>query len=108
MAVPNTLPDATIAERYDKGVGADISAPPAGIVNVSPADDTAITNSKGQSVVLRAFRVGTAAGDVAVVMIDGTTATIPAVQVGETIVGRFKYIQGAGSGTTATGITGWY
>jgi len=99
--------DTDVVERYQK-VGDDqgISAPPSGVVAVTPADDTGIVTSQTKTVVLRAFRVGTTAGDVAVVMINGDTATIPNVQVGEVVVGRFKFIQA--TATTAVGITGFY
>lgn len=56
---------------------------------------------------LYALRVGTTAGDIAVVYRDGTTDTIPNVQVGETIpCGPIKKVMS--TSTTAVGITGFY
>ncbi len=49
------------------------------------------------------FRVGTTAGDVAIITGAGRTITIPAVQVGETIAVVFSKI--LSTGTTAVGIT---
>lgn len=53
--------------------------------------------------VIKAFRVGSTAGDVAVVDFEDNTVTIPNVQVGERIDGLYKQI--LATGTTATGIT---
>jgi hypothetical protein len=53
--------------------------------------------------VARALRVGSTAGNLAVVSLDGVTTVIPNVQVGETIIGLFKQVKS--TSTTATGIT---
>lgn len=56
---------------------------------------------------LYALRVGTTAGDIAVVYRDGTTDTIPSVQVGEIVpCGPIKKVMS--TGTAAVGITGFY
>ena len=54
-------------------------------------------------VVARCFRVGTTAGNVAIITPAGNTVTIPSVQVGETIAVCFTTIVKAS--TTAVGIT---
>jgi|ERR1035438_2978354 hypothetical protein len=54
-------------------------------------------------VIARAFRVGTTAGNVAVITAAGNTTIIPAVQVGETVAVCFTAIVKAS--TTAAGIT---
>lgn len=63
--------------------------------NVTPSDTVANPGF--------GFRVGTTAGDVAILTGAGRTLTIPAVQVGETIAVVFAKI--LATGTTATGVT---
>ena len=65
------------------------------------ASDTTI-----YSPMLRMIRVGTSAGDVAVVDNSSNSVTIPSVQVGEHIPGPFRQV--LSTGTAATGLTGWY
>jgi len=74
--------------------------PPSRLVAVTKSDATVYDPC------LRAFRVGTTAGDVAVVDAAGNTVTIPGVQVGETVVAHVQKI--LSTGTTAAGITGFY
>lgn len=72
---------------------------PEKIVAITPSDATDVTG-------IRAVRVGTAAGTVVVVNEDGTTVTVPGVQVGETLLtGRISRVMAA---TTATGLNGYY
>ena len=54
---------------------------------------------------LRMIRVGTAAGDVAVVDSSSNSVTVPSVQVGERLQGPFRQV--LSTGTVATGLTGW-
>lgn len=68
---------------------------------ITPSDSTVYP------VPIVGLRVGTTAGDVAVVYADDDLAdvvTIPNVQVGETIPGVFKKVMS--TGTDAVGITG--
>lgn len=76
-----------------------VNASPKKTVSVTPSDTTTYNPP------LMGFRVGTAAGDVAVVDGYGNTVVIPSVQVGETIAGEYSKIRA--TSTTATGITGW-
>jgi len=64
---------------------------------VTPSDTDELTR------LARAIRVGTTAGNLEVVSLDGVTTVIPNVQIGETIVGLFKQVKAAN--TTAVGIT---
>lgn len=72
---------------------------PEKIVAITPSDVTDVTG-------IRAVRVGSTAGSVVVVNEDGTTVTVPNVQVGETLLtGRISRVTSA---TTATGLNGYY
>lgn len=72
---------------------------PEKIVAITPHDDTDVTG-------IRALRVGTLAGDVVLKNGDGTTVTVPNVQVGELLLtGRISRVMAA---TAATGIVGYY
>jgi hypothetical protein len=75
--------------------------------NIVPEKIVAITASDATDVTgIRAVRVGTAAGTVVVRNEDGTTVTVPGVQVGETLLtGRIDRVMAA---TTATGLNGYY
>ena len=72
--------------------------PPIGAFAVVPANADLPTE-------IRAFRVGTAAGDVSITDRRGVTTVIPNVQIGETIV-IFAWRINL-TGTTAIGITGF-
>ena len=85
--------------------GFDIDSPPNHAFAVTPHDTNQLSNN-GEDVFIRAFRVGTTAGDVKVTTRGGEEVTIPGVQIGETVVGFFKIIWS--TGTTAAGITGFY
>jgi hypothetical protein len=68
------------------------------VVSVTPHD----TNTYDPP--LLGLRVGTTAGDIKVVS-NGATVTIPAVAVGETVVGSITKV--FATDTAAVGITGW-
>jgi len=76
----------------------NLSDPPTGIVAITPAN-TLLAKT------IRGFMV-TVAGTVAVVMADGTTGTYPGCQPGAIYSGVITQI--SSSGTTATGIVGFY
>ena len=79
--------------------GSGLDSPAAGLIEVTPNDGADLT------VMTRALMVATA-GDVAVVMKDGTTGTLPGLQPGVPYPVRVKRI--LATGTTATGIVGLY
>lgn len=72
---------------------------PRGHVAVTPHNDNNLPK------VVVGLRVGSTAGNVRVLDSLGNDTTIPGVQVGETIPGRFVKV--FATGTTATGITGY-
>ncbi len=76
---------------------ADLVVPITGAFSVTPHDSNELTH------VTRAICVA-AAGDVAVVMHDGSTITLPALQAGVFYPIRVRTIKA--TGTTATGIIG--
>lgn len=72
---------------------------PEKIVAITASDSTDVTG-------IRAVRVGTAAGTVVVRNMEGTTVTVPGVQVGEVLLtGAIDRVMAA---TTATGLNGYY
>lgn len=72
---------------------------PTGIVSITPSDTVDLSKS------IRAFMV-TVAGDVAVIMVDGTTGTYPECSPGIQYLGRIRRVKD--DGTDATGIVGFY
>jgi len=77
----------------------DISGAASTTGAITPSDSDDIAGG-----VLRGFTVG-AAGDVAVIYQDGTTAVLPQRQVGADYAHQIKRI--LATGTTATGIIGY-
>lgn len=71
---------------------------PQGILTVTPSDTVAITKA------IRAFMV-TAAGDVSVLMADGSSGIMPGCVPGAQYMGKIVRINA--TGTTATGIKGF-
>ena len=100
----------TVTQSYklkESQGGFDIDSPPNHAFAVTPHDTNQLNNpTTGDDVYIRAFRVGTTAGDVKVTMRGGDETVIPNVQIGETVVGLFKIIWSTGTG--AAGITGFY
>lgn len=68
--------------------------------------DSQFSNTVDLTNAIKAFRVGTTAGDVKVITVGGNTVTIPSVQIGETISLQVTRI--FATGTAATGLTGFY
>ena len=81
------------------GYNSGLDSPASGMITVTPSDGTDL------SVMPRALMVGVA-GDLAVVMKDGTTGTLPALQPGVPYPVRVSRV--LATGTTATGIVGLY
>ena len=77
----------------------DIADPPTGIVAITPSDTVDLTKF------IRGFAVKTA-GDVEVIMVDGTTGIYPACAPGAIYGGLITRIKNAL--TTATGIVGFF
>ncbi|MGG7538714.1 spike base protein, RCAP_Rcc01079 family [Rhizobium sp. 12,4] len=71
---------------------------PQGVVTVSPSDSVALTKP------IRAFMV-TAAGDVSVLMADGSSGVMPGCQPGTQYMGKILRVNL--TGTNATGIKGF-
>ena len=81
------------------GFGSGLESPATGMLVITPNDGADLT------VVPRAPMVKQA-GDVTVVMKDGTAGTLPALQAGVPYPVRVRRV--LASGTTATGIVGLY
>lgn len=69
-----------------------------GVISVTPSDTEELPQ------VIRGLMVGEA-GNVAVTMLDGSEATLPALQPGVQYVGMFRQVHA--TSTTATGIIGF-
>jgi hypothetical protein len=76
-----------------------LESPPTGIVEITPLDTVDLTRT------IRGFMVRVA-GDVEVVMADGTTGVYPACSVGAIYPGVITRVKNAM--TTATGIVGFF
>lgn len=76
-----------------------LSSPATGLLDITPSDNADL------EIMTRAIMI-TTAGDVAVVMQDGSTGTIPALQPGVPYPFRIRRI--LATGTVATGIVGFY
>lgn len=92
---PGVWEQRSVRGRVGGGLWLDASP---NLIDITPSDVTVYDPP------LTGIRVGTAAGDVAVVS-NGVTVTIPAVEVAETLPGSITQV--LATGTTATGITGW-
>ena len=75
-----------------------LESPPHGLVSVTPSDTVDLPS------MVRGLMVRTA-GDLSVVMYDGSTGVIPAVQPGAQILARVRRV--CATDTTATGIVGF-
>lgn len=87
------------ATDHFSSFSSDLGSPATGAFDVVPDDGADL------DVLPRAIMVATA-GDLAVIMKDGSTATLPALQPGVPYPVRARRI--LASGTTATGIVGLY
>lgn len=74
-----------------------LNAPARRLYTVTPSDTATLP------FVTRGIRVGTAAGNLRVITVDGDDVTIPSVQVGETVPVMATKVMA--TSTTATGIT---
>lgn len=81
------------------GFGSGLESPATGLLVIAPSDGADLT------VMPRALMV-TQSGNVAVVMKDGSTGTLPALQAGVPYPIRVRRV--LSTGTTATGIVGLY
>jgi len=79
------------------GHAAGLEAPATGMLQITPDDGADLAS------LTRALMVATA-GDVAVIMQDGSDGVLPALQPGVIYPLRVRRVQA--SGTTATGLTG--
>ena len=80
-------------------VGSGLDSPATGLITIVPDDNADLT------IMPRALMVGTA-GDVAVIMKDGTLGTLPALQPGVPYPVRVSRV--LATDTSATGIVGLY
>jgi len=87
-----------IQDKFESNVPG-LASPAGGLLSVVPSDTVDL------DVVTRAIMVATE-GDVTVIMQDGTTGTIPALQPGVPYPLRISRV--LATGTTATGIVGLY
>lgn len=87
-----------ISDHFSK-FGSGLESPATGLLAITPSDGADLT------VMPRAIMVKQP-GDLAVVMKDGTTGTLPALQAGVPYPVRVRRV--LATGTTATGIVGLY
>ncbi|MGD0899776.1 MAG: hypothetical protein ABR915_18240 [Thermoguttaceae bacterium] len=83
----------------NSGVHRTLNDPPTGIVAITPSDATPLAEP------IRGFMVA-AAGNVAIVMLDDSRGTYPGCSPGAMYPGAIKQVMS--TGTTATGIVGFY
>ena len=88
-----------MAERYDKYMPSETTGPAVGGFAVTPSDTAVFAQPT------RGLYVGTA-GDVAVLLLDGTAVTFSAMLAG--VIHPLRATQIRATGTTAAGLVGVY